>query len=523
MNKPYSSIKHHLPVLVVILFGFCATPAVSSSPSPTLANDWKQEIPKPEFEANQDYVDLYWKAWDLAHAHLKNDPGLPQSPYMDEAFSPYSIWIWDTCFMSLFCKYAPLGFPGVESLNNFYVPLHDKTYAEGTYPQNIQHPDNPPLFAWAEYGNFVLVGNKDHVRQLIIKTQYLQKHFTWFDNLNQGWKFKSKPKESTSVALKKTEDGYLWWRVQSGMDNTPRGNGLWVDAIAQQGLSALCISKLAENVGEGVVAKKWNDKYEAIKEQVNRLYWDEQDGIYYDIDPKTKRHLKVKTPASYWPMLAGMCSPAQAARMVEHLRNPQVFGGQRPWATVARNDPAFTIPDGNYWRGAIWLPTAYMGTKALEIYGYYREADEAAERLISQMSRTYKNYEPHTIWECYSPTRDTPAEHDGKTVREDFCGWSALGPISMFIENVLGFHVIDGNAKRIEWRIHHAGRQGIKNLHFGGIKTDIIYDGLETVSVCSDGAYTLSMSGEKHEIGLGSTVIHIKSPVGGDRTERLRE
>lgn len=430
---------------------------------------------------------------------------------MDEACQNDAIWIWDTCLMTLFCKYAPIEFPGVESLNNFYVPLHDSAYQQGTYPLIIHHPDNPPLFAWVEYENFLLVGNKEHVRQLILEKQYLQKHFVWFENLQRGWIFYSKTGKSGRIELTKTEDGYKWAGCQSGMDNTPRKGGLWVDAIAQQGLSALCISRLAEHVGEPEIAKEWRMKYEAIKKKVNTLYWDEEDGIYYDVEPHTKARLKVKTPASYWPMLAEMCSPAQAARMVKHLQDSQIFGGERPWVTVARNDPAFTPSDGNYWRGAIWLPTAYMGTKALEKYGYYKEADAAAEKLLAHMLRTYKNFTPHTIWECYSPEKDTPADHEKHQVRPDFCGWSALGPISLFIENVLGFHIVDGNAKRIEWRLHQGGRHGIENLHFGGITTDIIFDGQRTVSVRSDAPYTLVINGGAHEVTAGSNTFRIPS------------
>ena len=84
---------------------------------------------------------------------MKVTENLPQSPYIDEAFWNDTIWIWDTAFMVLFCRYAPDVCPGVESLNNFYVPLLDKNIEEGTFPLNIQHPDNPPLFAWAEYDN----------------------------------------------------------------------------------------------------------------------------------------------------------------------------------------------------------------------------------------------------------------------------------------------------------------------------------------------------------------------------------
>lgn len=481
-------------------------------------DSWKKDVPAPVFAANPTLVDFYWKAWELAHTHVKKQPGLPQSPYMDEAFWDDTIWIWDTCFMTLFCKYAPQEFPGVQSLYNFYIPLNGQSLKPGTYPQNIQHPDNPPLFAWVEAENFAFTDDRQHIANLICNTQYLQKHFDWFDQLTPGWRFYNGTKtrsRSAPVALHKTESGYEWGGIQSGMDNTPRKHGLWLDAIAQQGLSALYISRLAEKVGRPDIGVDWRAKYDAIKDRMNRLYWDETDGIYYDIDPVTLVPLKVKTPASYWPMLAEMCSPEQAARMVEHLRDPNVFGGDRPWVTVARNDPAFTTPDGNYWRGAVWLPTAYMATKALEKYGYQKDADTAAEKLLLHMLRTYQTYDPHTIWECYSPTRDMPANHGKERVRPDFCGWSALGPIALFIENVLGFHNVDAQKKRVEWRLHQPGEQGIRNLRFGAIQTDILFDGKSAVQVTSNTPYTLVINGSEYPIKIGSNVIRIDDVTPG--------
>lgn len=79
------------------------------------AAEWKSQIPVPVCDEHPEYTELYRKAWELAHDHIKEVPGLPQTPYMDEAASPYDIWIWDTCFMSLFCKYAQSRFPGVRN------------------------------------------------------------------------------------------------------------------------------------------------------------------------------------------------------------------------------------------------------------------------------------------------------------------------------------------------------------------------------------------------------------------------
>ena len=90
-----------------------------------MEKNWKDFLPEPICADVPAYGILYEKAWELAFDHIRQISGMPQSPYMDEAFCDTQIWIWDTCFMSLFCKYAGKIFPGVESLRNFYEVLYD--------------------------------------------------------------------------------------------------------------------------------------------------------------------------------------------------------------------------------------------------------------------------------------------------------------------------------------------------------------------------------------------------------------
>ncbi len=71
-------------------------------------------MPEPVFDAEPGFIDLYWKAWELAWDHVKEAKDVPQSPYMDEAHWKEAIWIWDTGFMTHFCKYAPSTFPGID-------------------------------------------------------------------------------------------------------------------------------------------------------------------------------------------------------------------------------------------------------------------------------------------------------------------------------------------------------------------------------------------------------------------------
>ena len=122
------------------------------------------------------------------------------------------------------------------------------------------------------------------------------------------------------------------------------------------------------------------------------------------------------------------------------------------------------------------------------------------------MYKTYKEVEPHTLWEAYSPDEFKPATNEfmsGNYVRPDFCGWTALGPISIYIEFILGFHTVDAFTKTVEWeKPDFKGEMGIRNLRFGEIITDIVAIG-DVCKVTTNSAYTLKINGKDHKIVNG--------------------
>lgn len=484
---------------------------------PSLTGHYRDLIPHPVIDNHPEWIELYDKAWELASQKVKIQDGIPQSPYMDEGLWDDTIWIWDTCFMSLFTKYATEAFPGIDSLKNFYVTLH----REPDKPKSltIQHPDNPPLFAWAEYDTFKITGNTNHIRHLLQEDRFLQIHYKWFESVPSGLIYKNGPRLSVPVAKKTYPLGFSWNGVSSGMDNTPRcryaySRYLWIDAISQQALSALYISRLLQAVGNKDESKKWETEYNRLKTVINEHYWDEESGCYYDIRKTDGKPSKVITPASFWPLLAEVADSSRAGRMVRLLKDPEILGGEIPIPSVARNNKSFR-KEGNYWKGSLWLPTSYMTIKAVEKYGYYDLAAELAVKTVSHMAETYRIYTPHTIWECYSPTQAAPGKNgDGKTdSREDFCGWSALGPISLLIENVLGFYDIDAQKNCVRWYPVENGRTGIENLRFGTVVTDIVKDG-NTVTVSSNKEYSLVIREDSFSIQPGTTVLTIDDHPG---------
>lgn len=490
-------------------------------------------VPEIILDAKPGYAEFHRRAWELAWDHVIEYPGAPRSPYMDEAHTPGRIWIWDTCFMALFCKYAPDVFPGVESFANFYQPLYNGTAST----LDIHHLDNPPLFAWVEWQDYLVTGRRDRLEAVYL-AGYLQLHYELMESLP----LREAPACATNETFwRKTPLGYHWAGCCSGMDNTPRGGGgaapgqrsddsrhgypdiLWLDAIAQQALSAECIANIASLFGDEEEADHWRARWHAHGELLKRHYWDEKDGIYYDIRAAAPNGFhKVKTPATYWPMLAGLCSPEQARRLASQLDDPAVFGGPVPFPSVSRDDPAFD-PAGGYWRGGVWLPMAYMVVKALERYGFHELADRTSGQLVHQMFQTWKDFDPHTIWEAYSPTGPKPSTHKrpDKLARPDFCGWSALGPISLMIENVLGIRC-DAHANTVTWRLRQDGRQGVRNLRFGSVTASLIHDGRNHVDIVANQPFTLCLGNAPPiPVAAGASRVAFQPEAGSFRQPAL--
>lgn len=502
---------------------------------------WRERIPVPVFDEHPEYLELYRHTWELVHDHLLDLPGMPQSPYMDEAFLITDIWIWDSCFMSLFCKYAPDIFPGVETLNNFYEVLYGgqalpKVVAPDGIPEwtelkpgdeaqvQIHIADNPPLFAWAELQNARMTGDLEHVRELLLEKQFLQKHFAWLESLTPEY-HPTPDFVRAPVCWFKHQDGYFWEGGRSGMDNTPRGRTecpcvphrpnnprmLWVDAIAQQGLAAYCIAELAAMIGEGELEAQWREMHGAITAKVNELYWSGDDGFYFDIDCDTHEFMKVMTPASFWPLVSGMASAEQAACMADAVRDENKLGGAVPLLSLARDDGDFHAGNGMYWRGSLWLPTAYAALKGLDRSGEFALANEAARKILHHMFVTWRDYAPHTIWECYRPNEPMPAnscDEGERIVRPDFCGWSALGPISIFIEDVIGIREADAVKRELRWELPEriTGAIGMRNFRFGSIVTDFVLE-RGCCRVHSNEPYTMVVSGRDFAVSTGDTVL----------------
>ena len=448
-----------------------------------------QQIPRPSLPGKKHLVELYDFAWERAKAHVAFQAGLPSERYMDEGFEPGKIWQWDSCFMALFCRYAPGLLPGIESIDNLYGFQRPDGYIAMSYVLATGKDSyslpwgriNPPLYSWVEWEHFKTTGAAGRLPRIL---PILIKYDSWIE------------------ANRRRGDGSYWFEdgASSGMDNSPRtcrrnkqGNDVsFVDLAAQQTLSALCLSRLAAAVADTTTYDHYRRQHQERAAFINRSLWCERDGFYHDKLPEGLEHesypgyfSSCKTVASFWPMLAEAVPQDRIDALVSHLLDEGEFKRPNPVPTLSFDNPNYH-DDGHYWQGGVWAPTNYMIVKGLGKCGRHELARSIAEQYLECLWRIWKNFEPHTLWECYAPEYDEPARNErGEPCRPDFCGWTALGPICMLLENILGFDV-DGANGKVNWRLSEQGPHGVRGFRVGKATADILFDGKDTVKIVAD-------------------------------------
>src|ERR1019366_1456579 len=84
------------------------------------------QLPPPIYESQPNWIAMYWKSWELAFRNF-HEPATGSgfvSQFIDAAFNA-NIFLWDSCFMTMFCNYAHPLVPGIGTLDNFYAKQHE--------------------------------------------------------------------------------------------------------------------------------------------------------------------------------------------------------------------------------------------------------------------------------------------------------------------------------------------------------------------------------------------------------------
>lgn len=426
--------------------------------------DFIRHLPKPIWDGHESTLKCYNRAWEIAWSKLRKpekDSGFV-SNFLYTEFSN-SIFMWGLSFVSQFGRYARKTFDFIGCLDNFYAKQHRDGFisrqiniftGNDEFERFDPSSTGPNILAWTEWEDYKLSGNTERLEKvfpaLVAYHRWLRKYRTWKDGtyFSSGW--------------------------GCGMDNQPRmksgyspmfdhGHMSWIDITAQQILSAKSIVRIAKEIGREDEVEDMTDEALRLEKYINNYMWDEKESFYFDRynDGSLSRE---KTIGAYWTLLADIVPKERLDAFVAHLNEGGCFYSLHRIPTIPVNSPYFVSDGGDYWRGGVWCITNYMVIKGLVKKGYKDLAHEIAKNHVEMVTKVFET--TGSIWESYDALKPLPGKCYGKFVRNEFVGFSGLGPITIFLEEVIGIKPV-ASENMLVWNIKLTERHGVENYYFG--------------------------------------------------------
>jgi alpha,alpha-trehalase len=149
-------------------------------------------------------------------------------------------------------------------------------------------------------------------------------------------------------------------------------------------------------LGRAADAARWRERAEARKARIETSLWDDQAGLYFDYDFERGRRNPYPFATTFWPLWAGVASPAHAARVRDNLR---LF--ERPGGIVTS-----TVVTGAQWDAPFgWAPLQLFAVEGLRRYGFAADADRVTMAWLTMLVEDFERR--GTLVEKYDVERRT--------------------------------------------------------------------------------------------------------------------
>ena len=414
----------------------------------------REAIPSVHFY-DQDFVDLYDRSWVWIDEFWKK--GTEENGFVGNYVSyndQKTFDLFSCCLSSLFLNYSNQTYSPFDMIDFFYSKQEPNGAIRSQYSVENGAPvlseDNPegiviPLFAYVEFLFYHKIGNKKRLKDIV---PILENYFNWIKEMFQ------KENGLFSVPISACLTG-----------NVPREKTVYpVDFNTLMALNALYMSNIGDILNDKELSFRYKRLYFSLKTRINNLMWDQDTGFYHDLDAQQQR-LPLKMIGAYWTFLAEIPNDERAARMIEYLKDPEVFGTDNPFPSVSVDSPCYKENVQGYC-GAVVPSNIYCVVKGLEKYGEYVFARECAIRHVYFILDTLHPGEEvqGDVWEAYLPTKEgTPASDGNEFPRKKFLPQVCLVTITMMIEDIIGLDV-SLPRKTVNWMVPNLEVMGIENL-----------------------------------------------------------
>ncbi|PYS89400.1 MAG: alpha,alpha-trehalase [Acidobacteria bacterium] len=185
-------------------------------------------------------------------------------------------------------------------------------------------------------------------------------------------------------------------------------------------------AQICRILGRPRAARVWTKRAAVRRRLVNRLMWDESDGLYFDYNFRQRAVRRYHFITTFYPLWVGIATPRQAARVAANLWRFECLGGLQTSDNTS----------GNQWDAPYgWAPMQLLAAQGLRHYGYNRAADRISVNFLSLVLKEFIAH--RTIVEKYDVERrasDLGAGLKfGYTSNEIGFGWTNAAFVELYV------------------------------------------------------------------------------------------
>jgi alpha,alpha-trehalase len=140
------------------------------------------------------------------------------------------------------------------------------------------------------------------------------------------------------------------------------------------------LEEMSRLLGKDSDTAQWQRQAEARRQAIQKYLWDERQGLFFDYNFDKEQRSTYVYATTFYPLWAGLATPAQARAVVKNLSLLEKAGGIA--MSVEETQAQWDYPFG-------WAPIQLLAVEGMRRYGYNAEADRVSIEFLSTVLENF--------------------------------------------------------------------------------------------------------------------------------------
>lgn len=160
------------------------------------------------------------------------------------------------------------------------------------------------------------------------------------------------------------------------------------------------LQHMSEILGHEDDAKRWNQRAQQRKDNIQKYLWDPTRGMFFDYNLDTGARSTYEYITTFYPLWVGLATPEQADALRKNMAVFERAGGLA--MSDQDNGVQWDYPNG-------WAPTQLLAIEGLRSYGFQDDANRVSYEFLSTIAENFRR--DGTIREKYNMVTRSSESH----------------------------------------------------------------------------------------------------------------